>query len=152
MEMIYKRLSKLLDIEAIQVYETNIRVFAKTKSREQCCYTCSSADIKPHGVINSRVVDVPYHEKKVLIYITKRRYKCASCSKTFIEKTPYVFSPNYMTIYLAHYILEKYGKIACYKLALMVQMDAKTIKNFVIKNKSSQAKRNISQNIAGLMT
>ena len=134
MEMIYKRLSQL-SIEKIEVFDTNIKVFAKSRLSKTTCNYCYSSSIKLHGLSETRITDLPYDNKKVNVYVKRTRYKCFNCHKTFFETTPHKFHHHNMTVFVADFILSEYNRIPCNKLANLLHIDRKTITYFIEKFK-----------------
>lgn len=134
MEIIKKRLSRLR-IQYIKYYDDQIRVFAQIKNNLSACKFCQSHHIQKHGISEVCLTDLPVEEKKVFVFIQKRRFKCLDCSKTFFEKTPYQFSNNKMTIYIAKYIMQNFGKTSNNKLAKFLKIDRRTVEELFYKNK-----------------
>lgn len=126
MEIIRKRLSKLF-IEEIKVFETNIKVFAKTKQGLYSCLHCLNSSIQPHGYHETRITDLPHDNKKVHVFVKRRRFKCLDCQKTFFEEVPHKFRAYMMTEFLAGFICSKYGQMTCNKLSGLLEVDRKTI-------------------------
>lgn len=52
------------------------------------CQACDSESIVGFGHKEQLIKDIPFHGKRVGIYIDTRRFQCRSCNKTFYESLP----------------------------------------------------------------
>lgn len=82
-----------LFITDFQESSTNITVFTKTKPSAQTCPCCNKQTSYIHGYRRQIIRDLPMRLKSVRIVLSKRRYICKSCNKTFFEN--YSFLPKY---------------------------------------------------------
>ena len=103
MEIIEKRLFGF-NIKNTKILCNSIRVFATTKNHTKLCNYCYSENVQLHGNSQIRLADLPYQDKKVMIFVTRKRFKCLSCSKTFQESIPHQSDRTRMTTSLVSFI------------------------------------------------
>lgn len=82
-EFIRQLVLENLVVESVKEECDQISVFCSTNGKErpaECPYChCKSLDV--HKTTQKRVLDVPYHHKKVSIIFPYRRYRCRDCKK-----------------------------------------------------------------------
>lgn len=96
----------LADYTVLSVENTDhdYHIKAETKSIPSQCPTCQSKAIVSFGRREQLIKDLPMHGKRVGIYVSTRRMKCTSCTKTFSESLPDVDDKRSMTKRLLEWI------------------------------------------------
>ena len=80
------------DIDQDRTFETYdlthnnhiINLYLK-KDEGLICPTCSTKKIKIIGSKQSKIKHACISEKNIIIYISRRKYRCLNCNKTFFE-------------------------------------------------------------------
>lgn len=65
---------------------------------------CNHPEIVGFGRRDEVVMDTPVHGKRTGIMLNRRRYRCQSCRKTFLEPVPHKDDKRQMTYRLIQYI------------------------------------------------
>lgn len=102
-------------------------MFAKSTGHIQICDHCHSTEILRHGNSQLRLTDLPYQNKKVMIFITRKRFKCTSCGKTFQESIPHQNGNSRMTNGLVRFIKDKYHSCSKSKLSQFLHVDRSSL-------------------------
>ena len=84
--------------------EHDYHIKAETSAPLTVCSNCRSREVVGYGRVEVLVHDLPMHGKRVGIYIDARRFKCKSCSKTFMEHLPDVNANRWMTERLVKWV------------------------------------------------
>lgn len=106
-------------------------VSADISTHPQACQYCSSKNIKNFGSRDFKLNDIPHHGKSVLIKVSRRRLRCNTCNKTFLEPVPNKHERWKMTQRLVEYILRQNKKNT--EIAREVGINEKTVRE-VLKN------------------
>lgn len=80
------------------------RVTAQPTRPPTSCPACGSGQLYRFGTRPEVIMDLPMHGKRVGIQAQRRRFRCRSCSKTFVEPTPGVDSHHRATERLVDWI------------------------------------------------
>lgn len=96
----------LVDYTVLSVENTDhdYHIKAETKTIPNQCPTCNSKSIVSFGRREQLIKDLPMHGRRVGIYVSTRRMKCTSCTKTFSEVLPDVDDKRAMTKRLLEWI------------------------------------------------
>lgn len=78
---------------------------------------------------NQHFIDIPTHGKPTAIWLDRKRWKCVSCGKTFLEYLEWIDDTRKMTKRLVEYIKTESLKKTFASLSKMIGVDPKTIKN-----------------------
>ncbi len=84
--------------------EHDYHIKAETAEPLTICSNCRSREVVGYGRVEVLVHDLPMHGKRVGIYVDARRFKCKSCSKTFMEHLPDVNANRWMTDRLVKWV------------------------------------------------
>lgn len=84
--------------------EHDYHIKAETAEPLTICSNCRSREVVGYGRVAVLVHDLPMHGKRVGIYVDARRFKCKSCSKTFMEHLPDVNANRWMTDRLVKWV------------------------------------------------
>lgn len=71
------------------------------------CPQCGSQNIRRHSVYERMVRDLPIHAKQVGLYLTRQRWRCQDCGKTFFAENPDLDPKRDMTARLCLWIKEQ---------------------------------------------
>jgi transposase len=93
------------------------------------CTHCGSSQSYGHGVQEQRVVDVPNHGRRTIIALTRRRYRCMACRKTFFEAAPDLDTKRLATARLVSHVRKHCLRRTFADLAREVGLDDQTIRN-----------------------
>ncbi len=120
-----------ITVTEIKVLPDTIRIFAKTIENQHQCPYCDSTMLSRHALGNMRLTDIPYRTKSVLMFISRRRYRCKQCSKTFFDDIPFKDEHHRMTCALVNEIKERMKHLPCYRVAKILAVSRKAIKSIV---------------------
>jgi transposase len=98
-------------------------------SDRPACPQCGAENPYGHGSINPSFIDTPTHGKKVIIATERKRYRCRSCLKTFVEPIDDLDETYAATKRLVAYIKQRVFKDTFSKVAREVGLDEKTVRN-----------------------
>lgn len=93
------------------------------------CPECSSLFFHKHGTQKQSYMDTPMHGKRVLLEVTRQRFQCQDCHKTFFEPLPGIDSKRQATKRLIKYIEERCVQETFVALAREVGVDEKTVRH-----------------------
>jgi len=93
------------------------------------CRHCGSSQSYGHGVQEQRLVDVPHHGRPTILSLTRRRYRCLSCRKTYFEAVPEVDDKRLATTRLVKHVRQHCMRRTFADLAREVGVDDQTIRN-----------------------
>ncbi|GFN32392.1 ISL3 family transposase [Paenibacillus xylaniclasticus] len=93
------------------------------------CPQCGFTEHHKHGIIKQMFWDIPMHGKRVGIWIKRQRYKCKSCSSTFMEPLPDMDDKRTATRRLVEHIERESLETTFVKLSTQVGVNEKTIRN-----------------------
>jgi transposase len=91
-------------VTAVDYTDHDYHIKAETKSTPSNCPYCQSKNLVGFGRREQLVKDMPMHGRRVGIYVSTRRKKCLSCTKTFSESLPDVDDKRAMTKRLLEWI------------------------------------------------
>ena len=95
-------------VEQVEDSARDYRVHATYIPEPGHCPTCGLfARLYHHGTREQLLMDLPAHGKRVGILLTRRRYRCQACEKTFLQPLPDVDERSQMTRRLVRYIEEQ---------------------------------------------
>lgn len=83
------------------------RVTAQPTHPPTSCPACGSGQLYRFGTRPELIMDLPMHGKRVGIQAQRRRFRCRSCSQTFVEPTPGVDSQHRATVRLVDWIAQQ---------------------------------------------
>ena len=87
--------------------DKNIIIHVQTKHHECCCPHCGSTTSKIKDYHSQIIKDAPIQFKNTYIELTKIRYYCKSCNKTFYEKLDFLAKHQRTTNRLLVYIYDQ---------------------------------------------
>ncbi len=87
------------------------------------CPKCNSTSIRRHGLFEVEIADTPIGDKKVILVITKPRYKCKECQKAFFQDIIFKHDQYRMTNRLYYYILNSCKKIPLSIVKIATELD-----------------------------
>ena len=94
----------------------------------QCPY-CEHSVTVGFGRRNDSIVDMPVRGKHVEITISRRRFRCQACGRTFLQAAPLKDGKRQMTRRLIEHIESECSKRAFTDVATEVGVDEKTVRN-----------------------
>jgi transposase len=95
----------------------------------EVCPDCGHTEFYGHGTQKQSFMDTPIHGKRVLIEITRRRYRCKACGRTTFERLPDIDNKRQATCRLITYIENRCLTETFMALAREVGVDNKTVRN-----------------------
>ena len=87
--------------------EGEYRVIAQPTHPPTSCPACGSGQLYRFGTRPEVIMDLPMHGKRVGIQAQRRRFRCRTCSQTFVEPTPGVDSQHRATERLVDWIAQQ---------------------------------------------
>lgn len=93
------------------------------------CPVCSHAHLHRHGASQQVYFDCPIHGNKTVIEVTRKRFRCKSCGKTFFEPLPEIDAKRQVTTRLEQYINKRCFKYSFLSIAQEIGLDEKTVRN-----------------------
>jgi transposase len=109
--------------------EHDYQVQAEVAKPPTHCPHCNHPEIVGFGRREEIVMDTPVHGKRTGIMLNRRRYRCQSCRKTFMEPVPHKDDKRQMTHRLIQYIERESLRRTFSGVAEDVGVDEKTIRN-----------------------
>jgi transposase len=124
----------ILNLEAylvtgIQEDEHNYHIAAAVKHPPKACLHCRSESLHGFGKREQLLRDLPSHGKRVGLYVTTRRYRCQTCTKTFYEPLPAVDERRAMTSRLVGWIGKEAIKRTFASIAEEAGIDEKSVRS-----------------------
>ena len=118
-----------LDVLMLEELERLYMVHAEVTEPPLRCTHCNCTHFVKFGSREESIKDLPRNGKHVMILLHRRRYRCRSCSMTFLEPVPQKHKKRRMTNRLVQYIeLESLSKPFT-SVADDVGVDEKTVRN-----------------------
>jgi transposase-like protein len=77
------------------------------------------------------VLDLPRDGRRVVLHVSRRRYRCLACRRTFLQPLPDVFPGRRLTRRLVDAVLEQAGTRSCAAIAREVGVDEKTVRDLL---------------------
>jgi transposase len=109
------------------------RVHATYSPEPTSCAHCQAsslfAKLYKHGNRDQLLMDLPAHGKRVGILLTRNRYRCRNCGKTFLQQLPDVDERSQMTKRLIRHIEEQSVRRTFTSVADEIGVDEKTVRN-----------------------
>lgn len=89
--------------------KTDYRIEAVYTPEPTACPECSTLfdRLYRHGKREQEIRDLPAHGKRVVIVLTRKRYRCQGCGRTFLQPLPDVDDRAQMTRRLAEWVGEQ---------------------------------------------
>lgn len=89
--------------------KTDYRIEAVYTPEPTACPECSTLfdRLYRHGKREQEIRDLPAHGKRVVIALTRKRYRCQGCGRTFLQPLPDVDDRAQMTRRLAEWVGEQ---------------------------------------------
>lgn len=111
--------------------ERDYHIHAKYTPEPTGCPNCKSLFDKlyRHGTRPQELADLPAHGKRVTIHLTRTRYRCQSCGKTFLQPLPDVDEGRQMTRRLMRWVGEQSIRRTFVSIADETGLDEKTVRN-----------------------
>jgi transposase len=104
-------------------------VFVLNKSLLRlAAFTVKSPLLLRHERKEQPFLDLPIRAKPTTIIVTRRRYRCLSCGRTFYEKLSYMHREHFMTERLVSYIGQEAQRRPFAHVAELVGIDEKTVR------------------------
>lgn len=106
--------AKLLDLEDVIITNVEnisgeLRVYLELPRTKHACPACGALTDHVHDYRMQRVKDIPLG-RKTLLYLRKRRYRCA-CGKRFFEKNSFLPKYHRVTSRLVAAIISAFRKM-----------------------------------------
>jgi transposase len=122
------------DISRVEQSARDYRVHATYKPEPDRCIHCGKGvlfggKLYRHGSREQLLMDLPAHGKRVGVLLTRNRYRCQDCGKTFLQPIPDADERSQMTKRLAAYIGEQSIVRTFASVADDVGVDEKTVRN-----------------------
>lgn len=122
------------NISKVETSARDYRVHATYTPEPERCIHCGHGDLFAeklyrHGTRDQLLMDLPSHGKRVGILLTRNRYRCQDCGKTFLQPLPDVDERSQMTRRLVHFIEEQAVRKTFTAVADEVGVDEKTVRN-----------------------
>lgn len=109
--------------------ELDYQVQAEVAKPPTQCAHCNHSEIVGFGRRDEMIMDIPVLGKRTVIMLNRRRYRCQSCRKTFLEPVPNKDDKRQMTHRLIQYIEGESLRRTFSGVAEDVGVDEKTIRN-----------------------
>lgn len=132
----------------LQVFELehDYRIHAEIPEQTTHCSYCNHHKIVGFGRRNEVIIDTPFQGKRTKIILSRRRYRCKSCCKTFLDSVPKKDSKRKMTNRLIQFI-ERESLIRTFSsIANDVGVSEKTIRN-IFKDYCEKLEKSILRKI-----
>jgi transposase len=122
------------NIELVKISARDYRVHAAYGPEPSSCIHCGkgtlfAGKLYRHGTREQLLMDLPAHGKRVGILLTRNRYRCQDCGKTFLQPLPDVDERSQMTRRLVRHIEEHSVRKTFTAVADAVGVDEKTVRN-----------------------
>lgn len=106
------------------------RISAHLLNPPTSCIFCGTVgELRPYGVREQRFMDLPIHAKRVGILVGRRRFKCHSCGRTFIEPLADMDEDHRMTKRLLRFVQAESLRITFTEVAHQCGLDEKTVRD-----------------------
>ena len=116
-------------IDLVEENEHDYRISAHLLSVPAVCIFCGTAgELRPYGVREQRFMDLPIHAKRTGILVGRRRFKCHSCGRTFIEPLADMNEGHRMTKRLLRFVQAESLRITFTEVAHQCGLDEKTVR------------------------
>lgn len=116
-------------VDLVEENDHDYRVSAHLLHPPPACVFCGSVgELRPYGVREQRFMDLPIHAKRVGILVGRRRFKCHSCGRTFIEPLADMDETHRMTRRLLDFIRQESLQSTFTDVATRCGLDEKTVR------------------------
>nr|WP_235589073.1 transposase family protein [Tepidibacillus decaturensis] len=123
----------LSQLKVLNVFEdkNNYQILAESASPPSFCPHCGCvANLYKHDNRKQLYMDLPMHGKRVGIVVSRQRYKCRECNKTFWERLDNVMDEKRAsTKRLVEYIEKQSLSHTLVSIAEEIGIDEKTVRN-----------------------
>ncbi len=96
------------EVVSVKESKNDYRVEATYTPLPEVCPHCEvslfASKVYRHGTMKQEVMDLPSHSKRVGIVLTRARFRCQDCQKTFLQPVPDIDEGGRMTTRLVRYI------------------------------------------------
>lgn len=121
-------------IAEVETSDRDYRVHATYLPEPSACIHCGkgtlfAGKLYRHGTRQQLLMDLPAHGKRVGILLTRSRYRCQDCGKTFLQPLPDVDDRGQLTKRLVAYIEEQSVIRTFTNVADEVGVNEKTVRN-----------------------
>ena len=126
-------IEKLLGLQGVKITnieneEKNIVIYMEMERHSHNCICCGTATDTIHDYREQRIKDIPAFGKNVVIVLRKRRYRCPSCGKRFIEDISFLPKFYRMTNRLSLYIIQELqSEVSFTSVARSVNLSVSTV-------------------------
>lgn len=115
----------------VDALKNDYQVQAEVTKPPTHCPNCNHHQIVGFGRRDELIMDAPVNGKRTRITLTRRRYRCKGCNKTFLEQVPHKHHKRRMTCRLIQYIERESLRRTFSAVAEAVGVDEKTVRNVV---------------------
>lgn len=136
----------ILNLPSLRVVNTEIDGFGyviraeRAKSESRCAH-CRSADIVRHGTKTQVFNDCSIHGHRAAIHLSRQRYRCKACGKTFSDSQPDLDDTRLLSRRAVNYIREQSLSRTFASLAREIGVDEKTVRNIFRAHVAELAKQ-----------
>ena len=95
-----------LIITKVEDNEKEIHIYGEIRRKPHKCPCCGELTDKIHDYREQIIKDIPLFDKKLFIYLRKRRYRC-QCGKRFFEENKFLPRYHRMTNRLSAYVINE---------------------------------------------
>lgn len=119
------------EVEAVKEDTASYHIHAKYTPEPHGCPHCKGLFDKlyRHGTRPQELADLPAHGKRVVIRLTRTRFRCQTCGKTFLQPLPDVDDGRQMTRRLMRWVGEQSIRRTFVSVADEVGVDEKTVRH-----------------------
>jgi transposase len=93
------------------------------------CQACQSPNIIGHGVFQQLFMDAPHHGLRTGVTVVRKRFRCKSCGKTFMESLPDMDDKRLATKRLVDWVKKRSLDRTFASVAEDSGLDEKTVRN-----------------------
>jgi transposase len=95
------------------------------------CSHCGSTDFIKHDSVEQVVIDTPLYGRPTKLVLTRRRFLCKACKRTFFEDTEALHRTRAATARLVEFIEQHGLRLSFMEVARQTGIDPKTVRNIV---------------------
>lgn len=116
-------------VDLVEENDHDYRISAHLLELPTACIFCGTVgELHPYGTREQRFMDLPIHAKRTGILVGRRRFKCHSCSRTFIEPLADMDEDHRMTKRLLRFVQAESLRITFTEVAHQCGLDEKTVR------------------------
>ena len=129
----FLNLGDLATTEVVEDAENGqYKVLALSRGAIAGCLHCLATEgIQRFGTVDQTIVDTPHHGKFCTIHVTRQRYRCTGCGRTFLHPLPDVHDRHQMTKRLVDYIQREGLRRTFKDVARTIGIDESTVRDIV---------------------